>query len=84
MFSSAIAECLETATVDRAKYPVKYHKTIQSQRRIGWRHVFAGKMSQEWLYLQEESTNTTTGQKIDSYIWGASIVQILLSQYIVL
>ena len=36
------------------------------------------------IYLQEESTNTTTGRKQDSYTWGASIVQILLSQYIVL
>jgi hypothetical protein len=40
MFSSAIAEWLETAEVDRKKYPVKYHKAIQSQRRIGWRHIF--------------------------------------------
>jgi hypothetical protein len=84
MFSSAIAEWLETATVDRANYPVKCHKAIQSQRRIGWRHIFAGKLAQEWLYLQEESTNTTTGRKRDSYIRGASIVQILLSQYIAL
>ena len=36
------------------------------------------------IYLQEESTNTTTGRKQDSYTWGASIVQVLLSQYIVL
>ena len=70
VFSSAIAEWLETATVDRTKYPVKYHKAIQSQRRIGWRHIFAGKLSQEWLFLQEESTNTMTGRKRDSYIWG--------------
>jgi hypothetical protein len=84
MLSSAIAEWLEKATEDRTKYPVKYHKAIKSQRRIGWRHLFAGKLSQEWLYLQEESTNTTTGRKRDRYIWGASIVQILLSQYIAL
>jgi hypothetical protein len=82
--SSAIAEWLETGTVDRAKYPVKYRKAIRLQTRIGWRHIFAGKISQEWLYLQEESTNTTIGKKRDSYIWGAAIVQILLSQYITL
>ena len=34
--SSAISEWLETATVDRAKYQVKYQKTIRSQRRIRW------------------------------------------------
>ena len=85
MFGSAIAEWLEIATADRAKYPVNYHKTIWSQRRIRWQHMFAGKLSsQEWLYLPEERTNTTTTRKQDSYIWGASIVQILLSQYIVL
>jgi hypothetical protein len=63
MFCSALAEWLETATVVRDKYPVKYQKAITSQTRIGWRHIFAGKLSQEWLHLQEESTNTTTGKK---------------------
>ena len=76
---------VKLATADRAKYPVNYHKTIWSQRRIRWQHMFAGKLSsQEWLYLPEERTNTTTTRKQDSYTWGASIVQILLSQYIVL
>ena len=34
--SSAISKWLDTATVDRAKYQVKYQKTIWSQRRIRW------------------------------------------------
>ena len=45
--SSAISEWLETATVDRAKYQVEYQKTIWSQRRIRWRHMFAGKLSSQ-------------------------------------
>lgn len=46
--SSAIAKWLETATADRAKYPVNYHKTVRSQRRIRWRHnMFAGKLSSQ-------------------------------------
>jgi hypothetical protein len=80
--STVIAEWLETADVDITKYTGKYHKAIKAQRIIGWRHMFAGKISQEWLTLQEESTNTTTGRKRDSYIWGASIVQVLLTQFI--
>jgi hypothetical protein len=34
IFSSTISKWLETAAVDRAKYQVKYQKTIRSQRRI--------------------------------------------------
>ena len=85
IFSSTISKWSETAAVDRAKYQVKYQKTIRSQRRIRCLQENYNKNGYIYkTYLQEESTNTTTGRKQDSYIWGASIVQILLSQYIVL
>ncbi|OEU15138.1 hypothetical protein FRACYDRAFT_239817 [Fragilariopsis cylindrus CCMP1102] len=82
LISTAIAEWLETGQVDISKHPIKYATAILAQERIGWRHMFAGKLAQEWLQLQEQSTNTTSGKKRDSYIWGASIVQILLLQHI--
>jgi hypothetical protein len=53
-----------------------------SQERIGWRHIFAGKISQEWLKLQAGSTNKTVGKKRDCYVWGASIVKITLKYFI--
>jgi hypothetical protein len=51
-----------------------------SQERIGWRHFFAGKISQEWLKLQADSTNKTVEKKRDCYVWGASIVEITLGE----
>jgi hypothetical protein len=53
-----------------------------SQEQIGWRHFFAGKITQEWLKLQADSTNKTIGKKQDCYVWGASIVEITLKYFI--
>jgi NAD-dependent dihydropyrimidine dehydrogenase PreA subunit len=52
---TTIAEWLETGKVDVCKYPIKYANAIISQESIGWRHLFGGKLSQEWLTLQSES-----------------------------
>jgi hypothetical protein len=53
-----------------------------SQERIGWRHFFAGKISQELLKLQAGSTNKTVGKRRDCYVWG--IVKITLKYFIIL
>jgi hypothetical protein len=79
---TAIAEWLETGKVDVCKYPIKYANAIISQESIGWRHLFGGKLSQEWLTLQSESTNRTTNKKPESYLWGASIVETTLKKFI--
>jgi hypothetical protein len=50
--STAIAEWLETGEVNVSNYPIKYANAILSQERIGWRHFFAGKITQVWLKLQ--------------------------------
>ena len=52
MPSTAIAEWLETVTVDRANYPEKY------QTRIGWQHIFAGKLVQGWGYTYKNKAQT--------------------------
>jgi hypothetical protein len=79
---TAIAEWLDTGKVDISKYPIKYENAIISQENIGWRHFFGGKISQEWLNLQSESTNKTSNKKQDSYIWGASIAETTLKNFI--
>jgi hypothetical protein len=80
--STAIAEWLESGEVDVSKYPIKYANAILSQERIGWRHFFSGKVTQEWMKLQNESTNKTAGKKREGYVWGASIVEITLTHFI--
>jgi hypothetical protein len=79
---TAIAEWFETETVEIRKYPVRFHAALTSQETIGWRHLFAGKISQEWLLLQENSKTITQTRKRHSSVWGASIVEIMLSQFI--
>jgi hypothetical protein len=73
---------LETGEVNVSNYPIKYANAILSQERIGWRHFFAGKITQEWLKLQSDSTKKTVGKKRDCYVWGASIVEITLKYFI--
>jgi hypothetical protein len=79
---TAVAEWLESGNVDISKYPIKYATAIISQENIGWRHFFGGKISQEWLKLQDESTNITTTKKPEGYIWGASLVETTLKKFI--
>ena len=79
---TAIAEWLETGTVDETNYPPRFTRAITSQNMIGWRHLFGGKLSQEWLKLQEESKRKTKGHKRNSFVWGASIIEVILSNFI--
>ena len=58
MLSTAIAEWLETATVDRANYPEKYYDAIRSQTRIGWQRIFEGKLVQGWGYIYKNKAQT--------------------------
>ena len=54
---------------------------ILSQRAIGWKHIFNGKISQHWLKHQG-NTKTSSGKVRMDYIWGASIVEICLRMMI--
>ncbi|OEU08199.1 hypothetical protein FRACYDRAFT_249987 [Fragilariopsis cylindrus CCMP1102] len=73
---------LETGQVDISKYPLKYATAILSQESIGWRHFFAGKLSQEWTKHHDNSTYRTIGKKRDGYVWGAAIVEVTLRHFI--
>jgi hypothetical protein len=79
---TVVEEWLETESVNISKYPTRFHQAIQSQSLIGWRHLLSGKISQEWLKLQETSTKVTIGRKRLSYVWGASLAKVLLKQFI--
>ena len=80
--STAIAEWLERGEVDISKHPIRFANAILSQDRIGWRHFFAGRISQEWLQLQKDSTYKTVGKKRDCYVWGAAIAETTLRSFI--
>ena len=79
-----IADWMENNTVDIYKFPQKYHDAMITQENIGWSHMFAGHISQEWIKLYKESRNTNTNenQQDQSYLWGASVVEVLLSEFV--
>ena len=71
---SCVTDWLDNGTVRDA---------IASQNRIGWRQLFMGKISTEWLHLPNSYT-ATRGADRPPYIWGTSVVEICLRQYIAL
>ena len=81
-----IADWMENNKVEINKFPQKYHDAMITQENIGWSHMFAGHISQEWIKLFEESgcANTNKKQHDQSYLWGASVVEVILSEFVCL
>lgn len=52
---TAIASWMDTGFVDVKTFPRKYRRAINTQYKIGWRHLFMGKLSQEWIQLYEDT-----------------------------
>ena len=46
--------------------------------------MFSGNISQEWIKLHKESklTNNSKNQQDQSYLWGVSLVEVLLSEFV--
>ena len=81
---SIITDWIKNNKVDINKYPQKYHETLITQDNIGWSHIFAGHISQELIKLYEESVcaNTNKNQQSHLYLWGASVMEVILSEFI--
>ena len=62
--------------VDAGDYPETYQYAINSQIRIGWKHIFNGKLSVEWLKLQGD-----TKTEMVKYEQIISWQQLLLKQH---
>ena len=88
---TAIASWMDTGLVVVRKFPHKYRRAINTQFKIGWRQLFMGKISQEWIQLYEDTYVETPSQDepkrrkyVDGYIWGANVVETLIRQMIIL
>ena len=83
--ASAVTEWLDTGEVGIQSYPQSFRKVLLSQTDIGWHHLFNGKLSTLWFPRYESSrTHGTQGEerKTESYVWGASIVEMILRSHI--
>ena len=67
-------------------HPECFRNAIWEQNQIGWRHLFMGKLSREWLAKHSEmkvgkpiAKNT---KRVDDYIWGGAIAELLLNHSI--
>ena len=83
--ASAVTEWLDTGEVGIQVYPPSFKNVLLSQTDIGWKHLFHGKLSNLWFPMYESSrTQGTQGEerKTESYIWGASIVEVFLRSHI--
>ena len=80
---------MEYGIVDLRKYPERYHLAIHQQDRIGWDLLFTGKIAQEWLQLYDDTciqsrSQTPNRRRLECFVWGAHIVEIILRQMIIL
>ena len=75
---------MENNTVEINKFPQINNDAMITQENIGWSYMFAGQISQEWikLYKESRSINTNNNQYNQSYLWGASVVKVLLSEFV--
>jgi hypothetical protein len=80
-FMTALCDWMENNEADINKFPPRFKAALSSQDHIGWQQVFSGKLSQHWLRLQGDVT-LKDGKVRNNYIWGASIVEILLGKII--
>jgi hypothetical protein len=83
--ATAVTEWLDTGEVGIQVYPKSFRKVLLSQTDIGWKHLFHGKLSNLWFPMYESSrTQGTQGEerKTESYVWGASIVEVFLRSHI--
>ena len=80
-FCQAVTEWFDNEKVDIDKYPVKHHRALITQNNIGWRQIFMGRISQDWLKIQE-SNMTTNGTRWEAHIWGASVVEVSITSFI--
>jgi hypothetical protein len=81
-FASCLSEWLQEGCVTQHKYPMKYHLAIHMQSLIGWRQVFAGKLSQEWLVALQQPDNSTPVGRDQATNWISSLIQrIIRSTY---
>ena len=86
-FVSTICDWMEKGFVNIRKYPYHYREAIHQQDRIGLDHLFIGKISREWFQAYEDTyvkprPSSKQQHRLDSYVWGAHIVEIILRQMI--
>ena len=82
-FCSAITEWFNRKETTTTKYHKNHHPAIATQTSIGWRHIFMGKISQEWEKLQGRQ-QMRSGKYLDGYVWAANIVEVSIKHYIIL
>ena len=61
------------------KFHIKYRNAMYLQYAIGWDHFFYGKISQEWLILYNDESESCKDNKTQQYsiqyILGDSIIK---------
>ena len=79
--NNRISEWLFKGEVTVCKYATGHARVICSQKQIELDNLFRGKMSVEWMYLQEQYMRNQGTDKA-GYVWGAAIVEYFLNNMV--
>lgn len=78
-FMMCLDEWFKNGDVRPPEVGTRLQMAVKSQNRIGWRHFFMGKISQEWLTLYSTMRPRDEGGKQINYIqWGRKVVEHIL------
>lgn len=71
---------LHGSAVDPAKHPETFRTAIIRQNKIGWQHLFMGKLSCEWLRIHSELIKRERNEDSDTIemCWGRAVIEHIL------
>ena len=78
----SITQWLDTGKVQSGNFTPGMRYGIDAQNNIGYINLFCGKLSIHWLEIFDKRTSDSSGKHQDSSLWGASILEVIIGQYI--
>jgi hypothetical protein len=73
---TALEAWFMNTSADFSQYLTQYSHLIGQQTQIGWRQLFNGRLSMEWLQLQEEHLHQQGlyNKKTAGLLWATTIL----------
>jgi hypothetical protein len=77
---------LSSSTLEITDFPPSLHPLILSQTRIGWRQLFQGRFSLEWIKLQDTYLQELGIHRADTTgtLWVTRIITVIWKQFLLM
>jgi hypothetical protein len=74
---------MHSTVIDPADYPPSLHDLILSQTSIGWRQLFQGRFSTQWIKLQDQylQANGISNPNTTGTLWVTRMITVIWRQF---